>query len=74
MPITKIDTGPPRTEARRWGSLALGADYIGVSEKTIRRMISSGLITGYRVGPRLIRVDLNELDALASPIPAGNVA
>jgi len=57
------------TQPRRWGSLTLGAEYIGVSEKTLRRLISQGQIRGYRVGPRLIRVDLNELDALASPIP-----
>ena len=57
------------TQPRRWGSLTLGAEYISVSEKTLRRMISQGQIRGYRVGPRLIRVDLNELDALASPIP-----
>jgi excisionase family DNA binding protein len=49
---------------RRWASLTLGAEHIGVSDKTMRRMIASGQITGYRVGPRLVRVDLNELDAL----------
>jgi excisionase family DNA binding protein len=70
-----IPTIQPQT--RRWVSLTLGAEHIGVSEKTLRRMISQGRIRGYRVGPRLIRVDLNELDALASPIPtagAGRVA
>lgn len=55
--------------ARRWASLSLGAEYIGVSEKTLRRLIAGGQITGYRIGKRLLRVDLNELDALASPIP-----
>jgi len=67
--ITKINLAPPKTESRRWASLALGAEYIGVSEKTIRRMIASGQITGYRVGPRLIRIDLNEVDVLARPVP-----
>lgn len=54
---------------RLWVSLAVGAEHIGVSEKTLRRMISSGQIVGYRAGPRLIRLDLNELDALLAPIP-----
>ena len=49
---------------RRWASLTLGADHIGVSSKTMRRMIASGQITGYRIGSRLVRVDLNELDEL----------
>lgn len=62
--ITTIDDAP-----RRWGGLTLAADYIGVSEKTIRRMIALGEITGYRMGKRLIRVDLDELDALMKPMP-----
>lgn len=57
------------TPIRRWGGLTLAAEYIGVSEKTIRRMIAEGQITGYRMGKRLIRVDLDELDALMRPIP-----
>ncbi|MDQ1305876.1 MAG: hypothetical protein QG671_1708, partial [Actinomycetota bacterium] len=35
---------------------------------TIRRWISNGRITGYRMGPRLIRVDLDELAAMLKPI------
>lgn len=58
------------TPARRWTSLTLGAEHIGVSEKTLRRLVASGRITGYRFGPRLIRLDLNELDAMLRPIPS----
>ena len=58
---------------RRWASLIEAAAHIGVSEKTIRRMISDGEITGYRMGPRLIRVDLHELDALMRPIPPATI-
>lgn len=32
--------------------------------RTIRRLIESGEIGSYRVGPRLIRVDLAETDAI----------
>lgn len=56
---------------RRWVSLAEGAEHIGVSEKTLRRMISSSQIVGYRAGSRLIRLDLDELDALLVPISIG---
>lgn len=54
---------------RRWASLAVAADHLAVSEKTLRRRIAAGDVRGYRVGSRLVRVDMNELDALASPIP-----
>jgi excisionase family DNA binding protein len=42
--------------------------FIGVDEKTVRRWISQGRLTAYRVGPRLIRVDRESILKLASPI------
>lgn len=57
-------------DSRRWASLAEAADYVHVSQKTLRRMIAAGSITGYRLNARLVRLDLNELDALLSPIPS----
>ena len=50
-------------------SIAAAANALGVSTRTVRRYISDGRLTGYRMGPRLIRVDLAEVDALLSPIP-----
>lgn len=58
-----------RTEPPRWAPLSEASEYLRVSEKTLRRLISSGAITGYRMGPRLLRVDLNELDDHLRPIP-----
>lgn len=58
----------PRT-VRRLESITVAAEYIDVSTKTIRRWISAGIVTGYRAGPRLIKVDLNDLDAMLRPIP-----
>jgi excisionase family DNA binding protein len=60
---------PSPTVSRRYASLRDAADYIGVNEKTIRRHITAGRVTGYRIGSRLVRVDLNELDAALRPIP-----
>ncbi len=57
-----------RTQKRL--SVAQSAARLGVSPWTIRRRIADGSLTAYRVGPKLIRVDLNELDALLRPIPA----
>ncbi len=62
-------TTTPYKAARRLASISVAADYAAVSTKTIRRWISSGRVAGYRAGPRLIRVDLAELDAMLRPIP-----
>jgi excisionase family DNA binding protein len=76
IPSAQSATAPklPR-RARRYGSVATAAEQYGVSEKTIRRWIATGRLTGYRVGPRLLKIDLDELDDLARPIPtAGGAA
>ena len=57
-------------EHRRLTRQPEAAAYAGVCTRTIRRMISRGELTGYRLGQRLILVDLNELDAALRPIPA----
>lgn len=56
------------TDERRFASIQHTAEYADVNVKTIRRRISDGSLTGYRMGPRLIRVDLREVDALLRPI------
>ena len=53
-----------QSSPRRLASITDAAEYVGVNPKTVRRYIAAGRITGYRTGPRLIRVDLNELDAM----------
>jgi excisionase family DNA binding protein len=59
---------PANKSQRRLTSIAVAADEYGVCTKTIRRWIAAGRITGYRVGPRLIRVDLDEVAAILRPI------
>jgi excisionase family DNA binding protein len=46
------------------------AEIYGVCPSTIRRYITAGLITAYRVGPRVIRLDADELDEqlLGAPV------
>jgi excisionase family DNA binding protein len=59
------------TSTLRLASLDDAAKRFDVSTKTIRRYIAAGRLTGYRVGPRLVKVDLAECDrVLLSPIPA----
>jgi excisionase family DNA binding protein len=50
-------------------TIAQAAARCGVAPKTIRRRISEGALTGYRLGPRLLRVSRAEVDAMARPIP-----
>ena len=49
-------------------SVADAATIFGVSQKTIRRRIADGTLTAYRFGPRLIRVDVLEVQQLLRPI------
>ena len=48
-------------------SILQAAEYLGVTDRTIRQMIADGRLTGYRSGPRLIRLRLNEIDAAMQP-------
>ncbi|MGB3673585.1 MAG: excisionase family DNA-binding protein [Candidatus Nanopelagicales bacterium] len=60
---------PSRAErrGRRYAKPAEAAEYLGVTDRTIRAMIADGRLTGYRSGTRLVRVDLNEIDQAMQP-------
>lgn len=47
--------------ARALAPLDQAAAEYHVSKWTLRRMIARGEIAGYRIGPKLIRIDLDEL-------------
>lgn len=55
--------------SRRLATIEQTANYAVCCTKTIRRRIADGTLTGYRAGPRMIRVDLNEVDQWLRPIP-----
>jgi excisionase family DNA binding protein len=52
---------------RRYAKIAEAAEYLDVTTRTVHQMIADGRLTGYRSGPRLVRVDLNEIDAAMQP-------
>lgn len=52
---------------RRWAKPQDVADYLGVSVRTVRNMIASGRIPAYSNGARILRIDLNEVDAAMTP-------
>ena len=53
---------------REWASIQETAEYIGVTERTVRQMIADGRLNGYRNGKRLVRLDLVEVDAAMRPM------
>lgn len=58
---------------RRYATVPEAAEYLGVSEKTCRRMISAGELPAYRIRKKLLRIDLNDIDAILRPIPTAKV-
>jgi excisionase family DNA binding protein len=65
------DQAGERQLARRWASIQATAEYLGVTDRTIRQMIADSRLIGYRSGARLIRLDLNEVDAAMQPFGGG---
>jgi excisionase family DNA binding protein len=49
-------------------SIAKAAEETGQCSRTIRRYIALGRLPAYRVGPRAIRIDTDDLAALLRPI------
>jgi len=62
-------TTPSRASRRQYESVGDAAARVGVSTKTVRRWIASGQLAGYRMGPRLLRVDPDDLDGMLTLIP-----
>ena len=57
------------TARREFESLASAAERTGLSIRTLRRRIAGGQLAAYRSGPRVIRVDPDDVDHLMVPIP-----
>ena len=62
-------TTPSPASGRHYESVGEAAARVGVSTKTVRRWISSGQLAGYRVGPRLLRIDPDDVDRMLTLIP-----
>lgn len=54
----------------RWLNQAEAAEYLGVTDRTIRNYIARGLLPANRIqGSRLLRIAQDDLDALLRPVP-----
>ena len=60
---------PPRASRRQYASIFDATARVGASTKVIRRWIASGHLAGYRMRPRLLRLDpvSSTRSSLASP-------
>ena len=52
--------------SRDYVTFAEGADYMGVSIRTARNMVYDKRLTAYRLGPRVVRLRLSDIDAAMS--------
>jgi excisionase family DNA binding protein len=53
-----------------WLSVDEFATRAGVATKTVRRWIAAGRLTVVRMGPKLLRIDPNDLHGLTTPSPS----
>jgi excisionase family DNA binding protein len=57
------------SESPRLETIQQAARRNSISTDTVRRLIARGELKAYRLGNRIVRVDLAEVDALFRPIP-----
>ncbi|MFZ1285943.1 MAG: helix-turn-helix domain-containing protein [Candidatus Phosphoribacter sp.] len=55
---------------RHFESLVQAAERTGLSIRTLRRRIADGHLAAYRSGPRVIRVDPDDVDRMLVRIPS----
>ena len=67
--MTAATRTPAPSSPHRYVSLPEAAEYLSTSPRTVRRLISDGVVTGYCINKRLLRVDLNEIDAALRRVP-----
>jgi excisionase family DNA binding protein len=59
--LSTVNGGRP--VGRRYAKITEAAEYIGVNPATIRAMLADGRLRAFKLGDRVLRVDLNEVDA-----------
>lgn len=63
------------SSAHEYLTINEAAALLGVHHHTVRRRVAEGVLTGYRLAASpLIRVRLDEVEALLSPIPSARRA
>lgn len=62
---------PRRTQFRDLLTIRQVAEYLGCSETTVRNRTREGSLKAVRMGPRMIRIRRDDLDAILQPYDAG---
>lgn len=44
------------------------AAYLGITDRTVRTMIADGRLRAYKLGPQVIRLRLDEVEAALQPV------
>jgi excisionase family DNA binding protein len=44
------------------------AEYLGVSQQTVRTLIKNGYLTAVRIGPKIIRINAAELASIGDEL------
>ena len=52
---------------RRWATIVATAEYLGVTRRTVRKMIADGRLPAHGFNKNFIRIDLNEVDNAMTP-------
>jgi excisionase family DNA binding protein len=67
--MTPMSVAPPALITQQ-----SAARLIGCTVETVRTFIAQGLLPGYRIGQRMIRVKRCDVEALMHPVPTTPVA
>lgn len=66
--LNRQDRRRPKQVRRGFVGIPEAATYLDVTTKTVRRMIARGQLEAYRLGDRLIKIRIADLDALMTPV------
>ena len=56
-----------KNTANAFVSIAEAAEYLGVNVRTIRNMLYDGRLKAHKLGPRIVRIRLSDIDAALEP-------
>ena len=66
--MTKYKHGERDPNLAEFLNIVEAADRLGCNERTIRRYVADGRLRAWRLGPRMVRIERAEVDALLTPI------
>ncbi len=70
MPRSKTAAATVNDDQPRFVPFPEACRYAGVGANTMRDWIRQGILPAYRIGPKLLQVDLNDIDRLRQRVPA----